>query len=128
MSSHNDEAKVVAAATLRIFTHLFEILDTSADGLIDPSDFDEMLQDKIVKTWFSAIRVGFDEAHELFNFTDDGDGNVSSAEFTTGIKSVRGLARGVDLMMPRRAVIEKMDVVFLGLDVHLLEVDNASEV
>jgi len=117
------EKRVVAAATLRNLTHLFETLDKSGDGFIDPSEFSEMLQDKIVRTWFSAIGVEVDEVHELFSLIDVGDGRVSRDEFIMGIKAVRGLARGIDLLMLTREV-KKMDVLQQKLEVLLLDVDR----
>jgi len=94
-----NERKSSAKAMLKNLGHLFEALDISGDGLLTPDEFAAVLQDKRVKTWFSAIEIDAEDVQGLFELLDDGDGYVTRDEFIKGIKAIKGTAKSSDMVV-----------------------------
>jgi len=87
-----------AASTLKQLTRLFETIDTSGDGKVSASEFNQVMGDQRVKTWLSALDVDAEHITELFALLDDGDGCLAPKEFIEGIKSVKGVAKRMDVL------------------------------
>ena len=84
------------------FKMLFQKLDESGDGELTVEEFQSAMEDWRVQTWFAAIEVPPEEARTLFGMLDDGDGSIRLEEFVAGVKSLKGNARGSDMLMLKR--------------------------
>merc|ERR1711862_884448 len=84
------EKKSQATAFFKNLEKLFEVLDESGDGMISLPEFESVVNDPRVRTWFDAIDVDARLATKLFAMLDDGDGHISIQEFSDGIKSIKG--------------------------------------
>jgi len=98
------EKFAAAQADMRNLEKLFSALDSSGDGLITRGEFDEVLTDSRVKTWFAAMEVDATEVSRLFDLLDDGDGEIGREEFIRGIKALKGGAKGTDMLALTRDV------------------------
>lgn len=76
----------------------FNAADSSGDGFLSASEFQEILSNSEVKTWLSVMELDVHDADELFKMLDNGDGEVSAAEFVEGILRLKGGARSQDVM------------------------------
>jgi hypothetical protein len=92
------EKKAASKAYIKNLGHLFEKLDKSGDGFITQDEFESVLTDKKVRTWFASIDVNVSEASRLFELLDDGDGAIMRTEFIDAITNLNGAARGTDML------------------------------
>lgn len=98
------EKKAQAKAHIKNIEHLFQVLDESQDGQLSEEEFESALQQKKVRTWFAALDVNVEDASQLFELLDDGDGKILRREFIDGIKNLSGTARGTDMLWLQREV------------------------
>merc|ERR1712014_559109 len=98
------EKKAAAKAYIRNIEHLFEVLDESGDGELTLKEFETMLTNKKVRTWFAALDVNAEDASHLFEVLDDGDGRIKRREFVAAVKNVSGAARGTDMLSLKREI------------------------
>merc|ERR1711971_733151 len=63
-----------------------------------------------LKTWLQALDIEAHDPNLLFDFLDNGDGQISAQELVGGIARLKGSARSVDLMalMQRHAKVESL--------------------
>jgi len=92
------EKKAATKAYLKNLEHLFEFLDESGDGNVSQDEFESVLRDKKVQTWFAAMEVDVTDTSKLFELLDDGDGTISRGEFIQSIKGLKGTAKGSDML------------------------------
>jgi len=76
----------------------FEAADLSGDGLLSRDEFEAMLANPQIKTWFSLMDVDVFESAAFFDLLADRDGNVSASDFVKAIPRLKGQARSQDLM------------------------------
>jgi len=107
------EKSAAAAAYATNLKSLFRFIDKSGDGFLSQEEFEEVLLDKRVKTWFSALEVEPGEVSTLFEMLDDGDGQISMEEFMQGVKALKGFAKGTDVLMLSREVKKNFKVMSL---------------
>merc|ERR1712187_31361 len=98
------ERKSASQAYLKNLESLFRTLDKSGDGIVTRKEFESVLEDKEVSHWFAAMEVDVNEASQLFNVLDDGDGMINLNEFIDGMKLVKGDAKGTDMVLLMREV------------------------
>merc|ERR1712137_473273 len=110
-----NEKRNQAEAVIQNLKHLFETIDIDGDGYIDRGEFEEVLKDSIVKTWFSAIGIDVTDVNELFDMLANDDGNVDEDEFIGGVKSLRGLAKSTDVYLLKCQVKKMYGMV---MDIH----------
>jgi len=79
----------------------FLAADVSGDGHLTHSEFDAMLTDPKVKTWFSIMEVDVHETAEFFSLLANDQGLVSAEEFVKSIPRLKGQARAQDLIAVR---------------------------
>ncbi|CAK9036844.1 unnamed protein product [Durusdinium trenchii] len=109
-----EKARTQAAYHERI-TALFRQVDTSGDGMIDASEFQELLQHPKLQLWLHQLEVETNDLVGLFNMLDDGDGEISLEEFESGLMRIKGIARSYDLNKLQRDISRmssKMDMLF----------------
>jgi len=98
------ERKTESQAYSAHLEKLFAKLDASGDGLISRDEFNMVLQDDRILTWFAALEVDFKEVAGLFDLLDDGDGEISHEEFIIGVMACKGSAKGTDMLAVSRDV------------------------
>eukprot|EP00811_Abedinium_folium_P008925 NODE_1824_length_2365_cov_11.065684.p1 GENE.NODE_1824_length_2365_cov_11.065684~~NODE_1824_length_2365_cov_11.065684.p1 ORF type:complete len:703 (+),score=117.11 NODE_1824_length_2365_cov_11.065684:64-2172(+) len=74
------------------------LADSSLDGRISKPEFLVLMQDPTFTTWLSSMDVEVNHPELLFEFLDDGDGEITLAELTTGIGRLKGQARSMDVI------------------------------
>lgn len=78
---------------------LLKQADTSHDGLLQKDEFLNILENKRIKTWLSAMDLEVQDGDTLFEFMDDeGDGTVTPLELIDGIGRLKGPARSIDVI------------------------------
>jgi hypothetical protein len=85
---------------------LFTQVDKSNDGLLSRQELKEALKDKRVKTWLSAMDIEVGDGDLLFDFLDNGDGQVTLLELIRGVARLKGNARSIDLVFMMRKLGE----------------------
>eukprot|EP00812_Abedinium_dasypus_P008164 NODE_204_length_1815_cov_361.326136.p1 GENE.NODE_204_length_1815_cov_361.326136~~NODE_204_length_1815_cov_361.326136.p1 ORF type:complete len:449 (-),score=147.09 NODE_204_length_1815_cov_361.326136:453-1613(-) len=78
--------------------HLLTRLDTSLDGKIDRAEFVALMEDSRLKMWLASMEVECENPNLLFDFIDNGDGQISLFELVRGVARLRGPARSIDLI------------------------------
>jgi len=76
----------------------FRASDTSGDGKISASEFQEILSDPEVRTWLQMLDLEVHEAKILFTLLDNGDGLVTYDELCEGALRLKGQARSMDIV------------------------------
>mmetsp|Transcript_102801 Transcript_102801/g.257912 ORF Transcript_102801/g.257912 Transcript_102801/m.257912 type:complete len:604 (+) Transcript_102801:60-1871(+) len=79
----------------------FLAADVSGDGFLTAEEFDDMLKDPKVKTWFSIMEVDVHETEEFFQLLADDQGLVSAQDFVKSIPRLKGQARSQDVIAVR---------------------------
>ena len=89
------EKQAAAKAYQKTLKHLFQEMDESGDRMLENEEFHTALRDARVKTWFAALEVDASEAEQLFHLLD---GLISQDEFLTGVKALKGAAKGTEML------------------------------
>jgi len=92
---------------------LFNELDSSGDGSISRDEFEALIKDQRLKTFFSALEIDPDDVEELWALIDDGDGLITAQEFVKGAMRMKGDAKGLDMV----GLINKMKKVEKHIEV-----------
>jgi len=83
------------AATLR---RIFEVGDTSGDGVIDRGEFEAMMTKPDVRRMFTQLDMELEEAWMLFDLLSEDDGVADQEEFLSGALRLKANARTIDLI------------------------------
>lgn len=86
---------------LKIF---FEEADASGDGAISLDEFEKILSNPKVRSWFQLLELEFHEADHLFRLLDDGDGLITIDEFIEGLMRLKGHSWSIDVVTLQRDV------------------------
>jgi len=105
------EKKAYAAKLLEVF----EAADASGDGLITFEEFENFVNDPIVKTYLATLELDANETKNLFCMLDDGDGHVTAEEFVQGAVRLKGVARSQDVVSIMH------DFTRMGRHIHALQ-------
>lgn len=77
----------------------FRAADTSGDGMLDKEEFQELLRNPAFVEKLNLLDIGYDEAERMFGLIDQGErGAIDVEEFKQGLASLKGVARGHDLV------------------------------
>jgi len=76
---------------------LFFELDTSGDGMVTLDEFKTMLSQPTIRAWMGALEIDTHDMEGLFLLIDDGNGQISLAEFLMGISRIKGSAKSIDM-------------------------------
>jgi len=103
VTANDDEMAILrsrrtAARQLQKLRDFFAEVDLNGDGWLSWSEFQQALDDPLVKQWLTTLGVEMIELEDLFDLMDDGDGQISMDEFITGVNKLKGQARSVDLV------------------------------
>jgi len=92
------ELKSKREAWVRKLSDFFKAADLSGDGMIDREEFEEVMKNPDVRTWFDGLDLHVNECSALFNLLDRGNGHISFDEFLEGVQRLKGNARAVDMV------------------------------
>lgn len=76
---------------------LFETMDDTGDGCLNLEEFQKLAQSPKLKFWMSQLELEYHDLMSLFEFLDNGDGQITPTEFIEGASRLRGSAKAVDI-------------------------------
>ncbi|CAE7233665.1 NaCP60E [Symbiodinium natans] len=88
--------KDVAMYTRKV-KKLFQTIDLSGDGTINLHEFAKLVQSPKLKFWMSQLELEYHDLMSLFEFLDNGDGEITLMEFIEGASRLRGGAKALDV-------------------------------
>eukprot|EP00439_Symbiodinium_sp_Y106_P021628 s261_g2.t1 len=74
---------------------LFQTMDASGDGAINLEEFAKLVQSPKLRFWMSQLE--YHDLLSLFEFLDNGDGQITLTEFIEGAARLRGSAKALDI-------------------------------
>ena len=95
--------------------HLFQAIDEEGNGMISEAKLSRVLQHPNVKAYLETLDLNFRESAALFHLLDNGDGEVTLAEFIDGIMHCKGPARAIDQVAMHadlRQLIHRLDGIW----------------
>merc|ERR1719215_2202174 len=97
---------------VRRLKELFDELDTSKDGIISLSEFEDHLSDHRMQALLQTVEIDTSDAWTLFKLLDtDGGGSVDVEEFVEGVQKLRGQAKSIQmaqLMYYHRCILDAL--------------------
>ena len=102
---------------------IFEKLDTSGDGLLSWSEFEQLLEDPKLRFLLDKLEIAAGDLKVLFDLLDDtGDGEISVEEFIEGVTRFKGAAKSLDvgqvLLRSRRLERHILNIEKMLMDPH----------
>eukprot|EP00930_Biecheleria_cincta_P049058 TRINITY_DN34308_c0_g1_i1.p1 TRINITY_DN34308_c0_g1~~TRINITY_DN34308_c0_g1_i1.p1 ORF type:complete len:607 (+),score=83.92 TRINITY_DN34308_c0_g1_i1:47-1867(+) len=80
------------------FEAYFKLIDTDGSGTISFSELERMMEDDAMQAYLSHLNISGGSAWQIFRLIDkDGGGSVDIDEFVTGLLTMKGPARNLDL-------------------------------
>ncbi|CAJ1424269.1 unnamed protein product [Effrenium voratum] len=76
---------------------MFQTMDTSGDGAINLHEFSKLVQSPKLKFWMGQLELEYHDLLSLFEFLDNGDGEITLMEFIDGASRLRGSAKALDV-------------------------------
>lgn len=87
---------------------LFQTIDDSGDGTLNLEEFSKLVQSPKLKFWMSQLELEYHDLLSLFEFLDNGDGEITLMEFIEGAARLRGGAKALDIWR----IETKLEVLF----------------
>ncbi|CAJ1392357.1 unnamed protein product [Effrenium voratum] len=85
---------------------LFATMDSSGDGAINFEEFSKLVKSPKLRFWMSQLELEYHDLLSLFEFLDNGDGQITLSEFIDGAARLRGSAKAIDVWrMETKAVV-----------------------
>mmetsp|Transcript_7785 Transcript_7785/g.17968 ORF Transcript_7785/g.17968 Transcript_7785/m.17968 type:complete len:629 (+) Transcript_7785:68-1954(+) len=88
--------KDIATYTRKV-KKLFQTMDASGDGAINLTEFAKLVQSPKLKFWMGQLELEYHDLLSLFEFLDNGDGEITLMEFIDGAARLRGSAKALDI-------------------------------
>jgi len=76
---------------------LFRAMDFSGDGSISIEEFAKLVASPKLQFWISQLELEYHDLLSLFEFLDNGDGQITLNEFIEGAARLRGNAKALDV-------------------------------
>lgn len=76
---------------------LFRAMDFSGDGSISIEEFAKLVASPKLQFWISQLELEYHDLLSLFEFLDNGDGQITLNEFIEGAARLRGTAKALDV-------------------------------
>ncbi|CAJ1441962.1 unnamed protein product [Effrenium voratum] len=94
--AYKQKERDIAVYTRKV-KNLFHTLDTSGDGNIDQDEFAQLVDSPMLKFWMSQLELEYHDLLSLFDYLDNGDGEITLVEFIEGATRLRGSAKALDI-------------------------------
>lgn len=88
--------KDIALYTRKV-KNLFQTMDQSGDGAINLEEFAKLVKSPKLKFWMSQLELEYHDLLSLFEFLDNGDGEITLMEFIEGAARLKGSAKALDI-------------------------------
>mmetsp|Transcript_28529 Transcript_28529/g.66111 ORF Transcript_28529/g.66111 Transcript_28529/m.66111 type:complete len:617 (+) Transcript_28529:53-1903(+) len=88
--------KELASYTRKV-KKLFQTMDQSGDGSINFEEFSKLVQSPMLQFLLSQLDLEYHDLLSLFEFLDNGDGEITLTEFIEGAAKLRGSAKALDI-------------------------------
>ncbi|CAJ1392348.1 unnamed protein product [Effrenium voratum] len=88
--------KDIAQYTRKV-KRLFQTIDSSGDGTISLDEFERLVQSPKLQFWMSQLELEYHDLLSLFEFLDNGDGQITLTEFIEGAGRLRGSSKAIDI-------------------------------
>eukprot|EP00434_Breviolum_minutum_P002882 symbB.v1.2.002538.t1/scaffold103.1/size331058/3 len=95
---------------------LFATMDSSGDGAINFEEFSKLVKSPKLRFWMSQLELEYHDLLSLFEFLDNGDGNITLHEFIDGAARLRGSAKSLDVWRMETKVEVLFEEVLTYLD------------
>ncbi|CAJ1420432.1 unnamed protein product [Effrenium voratum] len=105
--AYKQRQKELALYTKKV-KRLFQNMDSTGDGAINLEEFSKLVQSPKLKFWMSQLELEYHDLLSLFEFLDNGDGQITLTEFIEGAGRLRGTAKAIDIWR----VETKVEVLF----------------
>jgi len=76
---------------------VFATMDKSGDGALNMEEFAKLVKSPKLKFWMSQLELEYHDLMSLFEFLDNGDGQITLTEFIEGAARLRGSAKALDV-------------------------------
>ncbi|CAJ1450529.1 unnamed protein product, partial [Effrenium voratum] len=76
---------------------LFQSMNLSGDGAINFQEFAKLVESPKIQFWMSQLELEYHDLLSLFEFLDNGDGEITLMEFIEGASRLRGNAKALDV-------------------------------
>lgn len=76
---------------------LFQTMDASGDGAINLQEFAKLVKSPKLRFWMSQLELEYHDLLSLFEFLDNGDGQITLTEFIEGAARLKGSAKALDV-------------------------------
>ncbi|CAJ1351664.1 unnamed protein product [Effrenium voratum] len=76
---------------------LFQTMDQSGDGSLNLAEFAKLVKSPKLKFWMSQLELEYHDLLSLFEFLDNGDGEITLMEFIEGAARLKGHAKALDI-------------------------------
>ncbi|CAE7224312.1 unnamed protein product, partial [Symbiodinium microadriaticum] len=76
---------------------LFQTMDDSGDGALNLEEFAKLANSPKLAFWMSQLELEYHDLMSLFEFLDNGDGQITLTEFIEGAARLRGSAKAIDV-------------------------------
>lgn len=76
---------------------LFMTMDSSGDGTINKEEFAKLVNSPMLKFWMGQLELEYHDLMSLFEFLDNGDGEITLMEFIEGAARLKGGAKALDI-------------------------------
>ncbi|CAE7240934.1 Catsper1 [Symbiodinium sp. CCMP2592] len=101
---------------------LFATMDSSGDGAINFDEFSKLVKSPKLRFWMSQLELEYHDLLSLFEFLDNGDGQITLHEFIDGASRLKGHAKAIDIWRMET----KVEVLFEEV-LHILRGDDKEE-
>lgn len=94
--AYKQRQKEIDQYTKKVKT-LFQGLDSTGDGSINLEEFSKLVKSDKLAFWMSQLELEYHDLLQLFEFLDNGDGQITLTEFIDGAARLRGGAKAIDV-------------------------------
>lgn len=106
------------ASYARKVRKLFQHMDDSGDGALNVEEFAKLVSSPKLNFWMSQLELEYHDLLSLFEFMDNGDGQITLTEFIEGSTRLRGSAKALDVWRLETKVEVLFEEILKKLDKH----------